>query len=123
MEAMRKEGGDKWLALFNAEREQQQQLCKVYFSQWLQMFSLSFHGDHVISAQSTQKAKEQIKQKENERKQFLGEVSSKISFNKAIATSTLKYWNINLVCNCGPLKTAWDINNKHIYKSSHDHLV
>ena len=27
MEAMRKEGGDQWLAMFNAEREQQ--LCKV----------------------------------------------------------------------------------------------
>lgn len=29
METMRKEGGDKWLAMFNAEKGQQQQLCKV----------------------------------------------------------------------------------------------
>lgn len=32
MEAMRKEGGDQWLALFNAEGDQQQQFSKVWSS-------------------------------------------------------------------------------------------
>lgn len=49
METMRKEGGDKWLALFNAEREQQQQL-KV----WL-MSSLQLCLDHLSLQLSPQK--------------------------------------------------------------------
>ena len=41
MEAMRREGGDKWLAMFNAEREQQ--LFKVcYFNDLYSLITILF---------------------------------------------------------------------------------